>query len=347
MRQWHTLAMFEGEAGLAGVGVGAREEAVYRVLLHQGARGAADLGRTLGLGRAEVQRALALLEEKGLISRSASRPARYHTSPPLLAVEALILRREAELRRARVRAAELNAEMALISDRPNVDLVEVVSGHEAVVQRITQVQRSARNEVLVFDRPPYVVEEAAGAAGESEHLSRGVRARVVYDRTALDVPGGLDEIRRMISQGEESRIAEGVPMKMLIADASLGLVPLRPGDETSGIVMIHPSALLDALIALFEAIWRIGMPIRLSGQVGSWHASDQEEALLTLLGAGMTDAAIASHLGIGRRTVQRRIRALMDRHGAQSRPQLLLQAARAGSAASDGLHDRDEVRGQM
>jgi DNA-binding CsgD family transcriptional regulator len=150
-----------------------------------------------------------------------------------------------------------------------------------------------------------------------------------HDRTAIDIPGGLEVIRQMIGQGEEARVAEGLPMKMLIADGALGLVPLRSADATAGIVMIHPSALLDALIALFEAFWRVAMPIRRSGPISSASLTDQEEALLALLSAGMTDAAIAGHLGIGRRTVQRRIRGLMDRHGAQSRPQLLLRAAAA------------------
>lgn len=328
MRQWHTLAMAERAGGLSGVGIDGTEESVYRALLRGPGRGPAELAEALGLRRAVVQRALSGLEEKGLISRSASRRPRYHAAPPGLAVEALILRHEEGLQRARVRAAELNGEMAALPDLPAmVDLVEVVSGRDAVVQRITQVQRSARREVLVFDRPPYAVDAAAGTAGEVEHLRRGVRARVVYDHSALDVPGGLEEVRQMVGEGEEARIASGLPMKMLIADGGLGLVPLRAADETAGVVMIHPSALLDALIALFEAYWRIAMPIQLTGPVSSRSRTEQEEAILALLGAGLTDAAIASHLGIGRRTVQRRIRRMMDHHGAQSRPQLLLRAS--------------------
>lgn len=163
---------------------------------------------------------------------------------------------------------------------------------------------------------------------------------MVYDRSALDLPGGLEEIRQLIGQGEEARVADGLPMKMLIADGTLGLVPLRAADETSGVVMIHPSALLDALTALFEAFWRIAMPIRLAGPPSSSIHTEQEETLLALLGAGMTDAAIAGHLGIGRRTVQRRVRALMDRHGAQSRPQLLLRATDR-SANEDVLRSRN------
>jgi DNA-binding NarL/FixJ family response regulator len=57
-----------------------------------------------------------------------------------------------------------------------------------------------------------------------------------------------------------------------------------------------------------------------------------------LLVAGHKDEAIAHQLRISRRTVQRRIRRLMDKIGANSRSQVILQAARRGLLA-----ERDAV----
>ncbi len=323
LRYWHNVAM--RPVDLSGVGIGESPEAIYRCVLRHPGSGISEIAATLDLAVPEVRRGLTLLEEKGLISRSASKRVRFHAAPPTLAIEALILRQQEQLQRARVRASELSKELSDIADPVAIwDLVEVVSGQDAVIQRILQVQRSAQREVLVFDRPPYATDDATANSSEVEHLQRGVRARVVYDRSALEIPGQLEEIRGLAAQGEEARVAEDVPMKMLIADGRVGLVPLRLSDESAGIVLIHASALLDALTALFEAFWRMASPIQLAN--GSGRRAD-EDLLVTLLAAGLTDAAMASHLRVSRRTVQRRVRALMDRHGAQSRAQLLLRVS--------------------
>ena len=52
--------------------------------------------------------------------------------------------------------------------------------------------------------------------------------------------------------------------------------------------------------------------------------------ILGLLLAGLTDQAVANHLGLSMRTVQRRVRALMDQVAAETRLQLGFQASRRG-----------------
>jgi DNA-binding NarL/FixJ family response regulator len=52
--------------------------------------------------------------------------------------------------------------------------------------------------------------------------------------------------------------------------------------------------------------------------------------LLSLLIAGLTDHAIAAQLGLSTRTVQRRIRVLLEMAGVQTRLQLVWHAAQRG-----------------
>lgn len=53
---------------------------------------------------------------------------------------------------------------------------------------------------------------------------------------------------------------------------------------------------------------------------------DQHE-LLQLLANGLSDQAIGRRLGLSRRTVQRRVRSLMDHYAVQTRFQLGMRAA--------------------
>ena len=58
--------------------------------------------------------------------------------------------------------------------------------------------------------------------------------------------------------------------------------------------------------------------------------ADEHRRLLMLLASGLKDEAIARQLGIGERTVRRRVAELADRLGARTRMQFGIQAVRQG-----------------
>jgi len=95
----------------------------------------------------------------------------------------------------------------------------------------------------------------------------------------------------------------------------------------------HWLVLLAALIALFEAYWERGSPLRFDGAPAGRLAGTigaDERQLLSLLVAGVTDKAIATQLRVSQRTVQRRIHDLMLLGGASTRMQLAWEASRLG-----------------
>ena len=65
----------------------------------------------------------------------------------------------------------------------------------------------------------------------------------------------------------------------------------------------------------------------------------REQAIVSLLAAGHTDASTAHQLGISSRTIAYTLRALMDRHGVQNRFQLGLMI---GAYASEQVHATPE-----
>jgi DNA-binding CsgD family transcriptional regulator len=135
--------------------------------------------------------------------------------------------------------------------------------------------------------------------------------------------------------GEEIRIADALPVKLLIVDREHALMPLTqmlpaPGaadGETAGAgaLLVREKGLLLALVALFEAEWR-----RASAVAGTPALDELDARIVSLLMTGLTDEAVAAHLGTSLRTVQRRVRHLMEVTGGRTRMQLGFHVARLG-----------------
>ncbi|SPT58557.1 LuxR C-terminal-related transcriptional regulator [Actinomadura madurae] len=293
---------------LEGLGVTAAEETAYRGLLREGPSTLAGLAARLGTSAAAVRRLLPRLEELGLVTRLAGRPLRLLATPPHVAVEALVASRQEEIARTRAAIGPLLAEAA---PHPE-ELVEVVSGRAAVARRYLQLLQGAREELIVLVHPPFATDVTVSSEEQERTMRRGIRVRGIYGPEAFGEPGALDRVRRAVASGEQARLG-AVPIKLAIADGRTAMLPLTSEHASSvdSSLIVHPSALLDALVSLFEALWRGALP--LPGE------DAPDDAVLTLLAAGLTDDAIARRLSISTRTVQRRVRDLCDRLGARTR----------------------------
>jgi DNA-binding CsgD family transcriptional regulator len=311
--------------GLDSLGVTVAEQRVYEILLRHSDVTLAQLAELAGTGQTRLRGLLKSLENQGMLTRTQGKPARFTPAPPDIAVEVLAAHRQEEIARARLAGAALGNRFREESSSP----VQLVRGREAVAQRFHQIQRVAKQELLILDKPPFVLEHTAGLQLplQRELQARGVRCRTIYDREAVEQPGQFDGLNAPTGSGESARVLADVPMKLVIADRRFGLVPyeLPTGHQS---VLLRSSALLDGLITLFEALWEQATPLWRGSTDASLTTDDQQ--LLALLAAGLTDQAIARKLGVAKRTVERRIRRVMDGLGAQTRFQAGLQAATRG-----------------
>ncbi|MDX3067320.1 MULTISPECIES: helix-turn-helix domain-containing protein [Streptomyces] len=323
---------------LAAIGLDERQEAAYRALVAAGAAELSDLARRLALPEADTERALRRLEQQGLAAQSSSRAGRWVAAPPGVALGALLTQQRHELEQAELASVLLAEEYRAEAAVPAVhDLVEVVTGARAVAHRFHQLQLGATSEVcaLVTGKPIAVT----GMENESEERAtmRGVSYRVVVERDVLSLPSGIVELSAALSRDEQCRVIDRVPTKLVVADASLALVPLTGRGAEPSALVVHASGLLESLMGLFEAVWRDSMPLRL-GEGGIEEedgpgpdATDLE--ILSLLLAGLTDASVAKQLELGLRTVQRRVKGLMELTGVSTRLQLGWHAYERGWVA--------------
>jgi sugar-specific transcriptional regulator TrmB/DNA-binding CsgD family transcriptional regulator len=332
---------------LGAVGLSADEEMVYRTLVRRAAATTAELAAASGLPEPVTAQVLAILVERGLATLTgpafgdAREPKRQHytAAPPAIALGPLITEHQESLRAAELALAALAEEhRAAAAGRSIDELIEVVTGVDAIRHRFLQVQQAAREEIRTFVTTPFVAVPPGENPAEDAAVDRGVRFRAVLERTVLAEPGAVEEAVSSLRQGVEVRVVESVPIKMVLADADLGLVPLRvTADAEPGAVLLHRSGLLFALGALFEQVWRDAYPLRLTAGAGIAErepegVTELDRKILALLLSGLTDQAVAAQLEISRRSLQRRLRHLMDLAGAQSRMQLAGHASRHGWA---------------
>ena len=305
-------------------------ESVYRVLVGHGAVSAAQIADRLGLPVDRVAAMVTELERQGLVARSSELPGRYRAAPPAMALGAMLSERRHELKQAELVVEALTQEYRRNATGAALrDLVEVVTGVEAVRHRFDQLQLGAEQEMLALVTDVPVAVNGLDNEAEPVAVSRGVSYRVVLERAALEGPDGNPMLAAALARGEQVRIVDKVPTKLMMADRSVAMLPLAPlgapGEPAA--MVIRAGGVLEAMAGLFEAVWAQGLPIRLTdtGEVRT-EAGQQPDAVdlqvLSLLLVGMTDVSVAKQLDLGLRTVQRRVKRLMDIAGLTTRMQL-------------------------
>ncbi|MEV5961639.1 helix-turn-helix domain-containing protein [Kribbella sp. NPDC051952] len=311
------------------LGLSDDEIRVYQHLLRTGPTSITELDEVVPDRAASIDTILGGLVQAGLARRSGSDHSRFLPVPPDAGLEAMTLRRESELKQARIEVLNAYDEFRrTVNNESTTHLLEVVTG-SAIVERIHQIKGGAQREILAIDSPPYYI--GGPNQEEIDHLRRGVAYRVVYSPESVEVPGYLTEnILPCVEAGEQARVLPDVPAKLTIIDGSIAYVSMsvRDTDVNRSLLIIRPSSLLTALIGMFELCWRNALPLHASVGAEDDRLEPIERRLLALLATGAADDTIARTLGISRRTFFRYLERLMNRTGASTRFQLALHAAR-------------------
>lgn len=315
---------------LEALGMDADEERVFRALVAGYRSTPLEVAAKVGIGARAAEAVLRVLEDKRLVSRTGEH---YVPAPPDVSLGPLLVHGQSELERARAAVVELAEQYRGVArGRDSARLLEVVVGADAIRHQALSLQRGARDEVLWFCRSGPIAMAADENDEEFRALRRGVRYRVLYETALLEEPGGTAGIVEGIRAGEVARTIAELPIRLAVADRSIALCPLATDDTTGEptAALVLGSSLVIALLALFESYWDRGVPVRVDESPWKGPLTGDERQLLSLLVAGVSDQAIAKHLRVSHRTVQRRLQELMRRANAQSRMQLAWQIGKLG-----------------
>ncbi|MFD4398224.1 LuxR C-terminal-related transcriptional regulator [Kitasatospora sp. NPDC058478] len=326
---------------------------VYRCLVGRPQARAAELAAGVGLGEGAVLAVLRELADEGIVvacngggppvgghcddgprgDGHRDRDRAWEALPPGRVVEAVLQSDAVRQATARRAGAELERLYRFARrDAGTYGALEVVEDAAQVLAASRRLQLAARHQVRVIDVPPYSGSSAYYLDQEvlqRQRMAAGVVYRSIYHGCAFDDPVAGPNMARMVEAGEQARTLDEPPLKLALGDDDLAIVTLA-ADGRPGVVslLIRPSGLLRALAAVFETLWRLAVPASVSAvdlQIG-----ERDRRILTLMASGATDDAIARRLGLGRRTVVRRVSALLAQLGATTRFQAGVQAARRG-----------------
>ncbi|MEU7828909.1 MULTISPECIES: helix-turn-helix domain-containing protein [unclassified Nonomuraea] len=320
---------------LEAIGLSPAESRLYTMLVENPRSSAAELATHCGVSTPLAARTLAGFARRGLASRLPGRRARYVAVAPDIAIRPMLSRQEEELHQVRTAIHELTASFQRASRYAAhpAEQVEVVMGTDNIISRAYALQDSAQSMFRNIDKPPYVMpDHSNNVEREQRMIQAGVDYRSVYDLEVLAMPGRLELIQDAAARGEKARVVADASVKMWIADDALALIPIRNGAYSiDAAFILHHSALLDALIALFEREWLRGFPLRAVPRPPAADGPDElARDLLALMAGGLTDEGIARALGLGLRTVQRRIHDLMQDLNAITRFQAGMAARERG-----------------
>lgn len=129
--------------------------------------------------------------------------------------------------------------------------------------------------------------------------------------------------------GVDVRVATGVPFTATVNDVGFAVIETYLDGRVDGFLVREPG-LVAAVEATIDLMLRLSAPWRGQCQDGVDVITEQERIVLSLMAAGVPDATIARRVGISARTLDRRLRGLMDRLNATTRFQAGVNATARG-----------------
>lgn len=321
---------------LAGFGVGARGDRLYRLLLRSGGAALDELSTQLGWTKDELSAEVGALLDLELVTLEGDKVS---TAAPHLALNRLVEReaatlfeQERQLDSLRAAIRDYAAEERADFDGPDVlEPLEVHAGG-AVGQVVNTLIRTTAGPLMMIHPEEWFADPGWSKRDSLVPIeTRGGRpTRGIYPSAILHQPEPLKLVRTYAEIGEEIRLMPRPPSRLLIFGDEAVMVPVEWGRRPLRRIVLRAPGVVDAFVLLFELLWRSAVPF--TGEaVSASETPDQARAdILRLLAAGAKDETIARQLGMSLRTVRRRVAELLAELGGSTRFQAGVEAVRRG-----------------
>ncbi len=286
-----------------------------------------------GFNEADISTTMPLLEARGMVRRMDRRS--WEILPPEVVLPAYATRLEDQARSLRASSRSLSRLFHQGQERHQgrdpFHGVTVLTSLDEVSQAVRQVVGTARETVtMVLSDSPYVRSLLAApdepGRGVVNNAGKSVRMQLNYSDTLLAHPRFPDLLHACAARGEEQRITARMSLTCIVNDVGLLLIDLEDDDGGAHGLLVTDGVFSSAIVQVCQWAWPLGVPWNEDAEHPlEWDPRDV--TILRLMAAGTADAAIGRHLKISQRTVERRVRMMMDRLNATTRFQAGFLAA--------------------
>ena len=213
---------------------------------------------------------------------------------------------------------------------------EVLRDLEAVARATNEAVAQAQSTVRMFRGMTVRTRQLIDAPLASHREpSVGVHGRLlemltIWDSEVLELPYVLPVMAARREGRETQRFLPLVPISVIVVDNAACIVEWTGDSEATGAQGLYGTSAgaVGAGRALFDRFWQLATPVMETDEPQG--LDERDATVLRLMAAGVADASIARQTGISQRTVERRVRYVMERLGAQTRFQAGVQASRRG-----------------
>lgn len=292
-----------------------------------------------GFSAAQLDEMLPVLEQRRMIQRVT--PDTWTVVPPDVSMPAYAAQLEARARMLRTTSQALARVYLRSRSASRADASSgavLLDSLVDVAQALHQVTSGAQEWVLSsrVDSPlsRYLI-QAPRPVSTTPFLGRHggpLDVRLTVDPVLLPEENVLEIMHARAATGDAIRLTPGLPFTGAVNDQGLAMVDLGDDGGSPVGILLDAAAGSGRVRAVLEFAWHLGTPWRPGTTPSSTTdlLEPRDRNILRLMAGGVSDAAIARQLGISSRTVERRIRVLLDRLNATTRFQAGVLAARQG-----------------
>lgn len=262
--------------GFEDLGLTPYEARVLVALLRVGSATTLQLARVSGVPRTSTYQVLESLHSQGLaVAVPGEGPARWTSLDRDQILERLhsslaaTLEEQMQLHRSRAVQVEEMLKKSL-PEAPAVDLpfAQVLHGTAQAKREYDKLLNEAETELMMFTRPPFAQFFGSPNPAVLSMLARGVRTRVLYQAEELEHPPSdpwLSELHAYHAAGVEGRLADSLPLKLVVVDRRMVLVGMTdsasPDARFPTSVLVTNLGFATVLAEAFERYWELAQPM--------------------------------------------------------------------------------------
>ncbi len=250
------------------LGLSKRESEIYIALLQKKEFTAPEIGRITSVSRNKSYEILQSLVKKNLCAEKYKNGTKIFSSiKPDIALQNIISAYEEELNEKKKFSSEFTKELMLLHAANegvsnDIDYIEILTDLGQIRNRWIELQKNAKSEILGFNKPPFAVSLEQNVDYQEKAAKKKIIERGIYEFSEIpsetSIKHFISVAEMYINIGEDLRVIDSLPMKMIIIDEKITMLalndPVSMKPSITTVLIKHPNY-AKAQKLIFESYW--------------------------------------------------------------------------------------------